>query len=71
MYNDTKNLHKMGEGDKNDEKMSTGHITVHKLKVVSVNARSIMNKLDELQSIAVEENPDIICITETWARTKT
>jgi hypothetical protein len=39
----------MGEGDKNDEKMSTGHITVHKLKVVSVNARSIMNKLDELQ----------------------
>ena len=26
-----------------------------------------MNKLDELQCIAVEENPDIICITETWA----
>ena len=57
----------MGEGDKNDEKRSTGHITVYKLKVVSVNARSIMNKLDELQCIAVEENPDIICITETWA----
>jgi hypothetical protein len=35
----------MGEGDKNYEKRST----VHKLKVVSVNARSIMNKLDELQ----------------------
>ncbi|KAK2162145.1 hypothetical protein NP493_1538g00003 [Ridgeia piscesae] len=55
------------KADKNDEKRSTGHITVHKLKVVSVNARSIMNKLDELQCIAVEENPDIICITETWA----
>ena len=24
-----------------------------------------MNKLDELQCIAVEENPDIICISET------
>ena len=57
----------MGEGDKNEEKRSTGHITVHKLKVVSVNAKSIMNKFDELQCIAVEENPDIICITETDA----
>ena len=57
----------MDEVDKNEEKRSTGHITVHKHKVVSVDARSIMNKLDELQCIAGEENPDIICITETWA----
>ena len=57
----------MGEGDKNEETRSTGHITVNKLKVVSVNTRSIMNKLDELQCITVKKNPDIIRIIETWA----
>ena len=64
MNKDTTNLQIIGEVDKNEEK---GNISVNKLKVVYVNARSIMNKLDELQCIAVEENPDIICITETWA----
>ena len=67
MYKDTNTLHKMGEGDKNEGKKSIGHITVHKFKVLSVNARSIMNKFDELQCIAVEKNPDIRCMTETWA----
>ena len=45
----------MDEWDRNEEKGSTGLITVHKPKVVSVTARSIMNKLNELQCIAVEE----------------
>jgi ribonucleases P/MRP protein subunit RPP40 len=31
-----------------------------------VNARSIMNKVDELQLYVEEEKPDIIGITETW-----
>ena len=44
-------LNKLGEGHNNEIKGSTGHITVHKLKVVSVNARSIMNKFDELHAV--------------------
>ena len=31
------------------------------------NARSDINKTDELELYVVEENPDIICITESWA----
>ena len=31
-----------------------------------VNARSIMNKLDELQAVSLEEQPDILGITESW-----
>lgn len=68
MYINTysKNLHKIGEGNKK-EIGSTGHITVNKLKAISVNARSLLNKLDEMQYVATEENPDLIYVTETWA----
>ena len=31
------------------------------------NARSVINKTDELELYVVEENPDLICITESWA----
>ena len=30
------------------------------------NARSIVNKLDELSAICSVENPDIVCIVESW-----
>ena len=36
------------------------------LKCMYVNARSIMNKLDELQAVLFEEQPDILGITESW-----
>ena len=36
------------------------------LKCFYVNARSLRNKKDELLSYIVEENLDIICITEAW-----
>ena len=31
------------------------------------NARSVINKTDELELYVVEETPDLICITESWA----
>ena len=33
----------------------------NKLKVISVNARSLLNKLDDMQCVASEENPDLTC----------
>ena len=36
------------------------------LKMITTNARSINSKLDELKATAIELNPDIIVITETW-----
>ena len=38
-----------------------------KLKCVLINARSIINKKQELEAMVLEENPDLIFITETWA----
>ena len=38
-----------------------------KLSCFYVNARSIINKRDELELYVVEEKPDIIGITESWA----
>ena len=40
------------------------------LKVFYVNARSLINKMDEIQLYAYEIDPDIICVQETWATEK-
>ena len=40
--------------------------SINKLSVIYMNARSIRNKFNELQAYVAEENPDIICITESW-----
>ena len=40
--------------------------TVKSLTLFYTNARSIMNKRDELITYATSEKPDIISITETW-----
>ena len=36
------------------------------LHFISINARSIMNKLTELQNIAIQTNVAVITISETW-----
>ena len=41
------------------------------LKIIYFNARSIGNKLDELQALANERDPDFILITESWCNDKT
>ena len=38
----------------------------NKLKCIYFNARSILNKLDELELYLAEENIDIVGVTETW-----
>ena len=38
-----------------------------KLTVFSVNARSLVNKMSEIECYAHEVDPDITCITESWA----
>lgn len=35
-------------------------------KVLSFNSRSVLNKLTEIETLAIEEEPDLILITETW-----
>lgn len=38
------------------------------LNFLSLNARSLLNKLDELRVIICNIQPDIVCITESWCR---
>ena len=40
--------------------------TCQQLKILSTNARSIISKIEELKVTAVDLNPDILAITETW-----
>ena len=40
----------------------------HLSRVILVNARSIINKMDELESYVCAHKPDLIMITESWAR---
>ena len=37
------------------------------LRFLSLNARSVMNKLDLLQATVLDLNPDVIGVTESWA----
>ena len=40
------------------------------MKCLQINARSIINKKEELEAVAYEKQPDLILITETWAKDK-
>ena len=40
----------------------------NKLKCIYFNARSIVNKLSELELCISEENPDILGLTESWLK---
>lgn len=46
--------------------ISSSNVRTSKLKCFYTNARSLVNKLDELNLYLIEEKPDIIGITETW-----
>ncbi len=50
--------------------INSKHISesVGKLKCIYFNARSIVNKLVELELCIVDEKPDIVGITETWLK---
>ena len=58
----------------NELKMSADNIktiskyVVNELKCVYFNARSIVNKIDELQLLLEAEHPDVIGISETWLK---
>ena len=41
------------------------------LKIIYLNARSIFNKLNDLEVLLNEHSPDIVLITETWCSTET
>jgi hypothetical protein len=51
--------------EKSKQNSRTGEAA--KLSCFYANARSIMNKRDELELYISEEKPDIIGVTETWA----
>ena len=38
----------------------------HGLRILYTNARSIVNKIQELKLHVLDTNPDMITITETW-----
>ena len=52
--------------EKNKNKEDRKVKTFNKLSCFYVNARSIMNKKDELELYLIQEKPDIVGITETW-----
>lgn len=43
----------------------TSH-TIKRLTLINVNARSVLNKTEALESLLVDYEPDIVAITETW-----
>ena len=45
---------------------SSNRNTVSKLKCFSINARSIINKMQELKCYIYELDPDFVMITESW-----
>ena len=71
------NCHKVKEGEYGNvyvNKLAHAQINgkgrstfVNKLVVLSVNARSLVNKMSELHCLVKDHIPDIICITESWA----
>ena len=36
------------------------------MKIIYLNARSLMNKINDLQILINDSDPDLILITETW-----
>ena len=58
---------KLREEKPNESKKTKTSEQCVKLKCFYVNARSIVNKHDELELYITDEKPDIVGITETWA----
>lgn len=40
------------------------------LKLMSLNCNSLYNKLPEVKQLLIEEDPDILCLCETWTKEK-
>jgi len=57
---------KLNKNEKNTESINKEIDSHHSLTCVYFNARSIMNKRDELELCLTHEKPDIVGITETW-----
>ena len=51
---------------KNKKNSEAKNKKLDSLKCFYFNARSIMNKIDELELYLTQEKPDIVGITETW-----
>lgn len=68
---DSPNSDQYRQKDRNEFcKSMTHYMQTKTLKVIYFNARSIVNKLVELQLIMSTEVPDVICITESWLNDK-
>ena len=48
------------------EKIENITTTKNELLIIHINARSVVNKIDEIKLLCYEVKPDILCITETW-----
>ena len=48
--------------------LDLSNYVANELKCVYFNARSIVNKIDELQLLIEAEHPDVIGISETWLK---
>ena len=52
---------------KNKKRRDVGiNSSLRHLSIIYLNARSLRNKMDELRMLAVQLNPDIIGVVETW-----
>ena len=51
-----------------DESHREDRVNLAELKCMLLNAESLANKMDEFRARVAEINPDIIGVTETWAK---
>ena len=51
-----------------DENHSEDRVSLAELKCMLLNAESLANKMDEFRARVAEKKPDIIGVTETWAK---
>jgi endonuclease/exonuclease/phosphatase (EEP) superfamily protein YafD len=65
----TRNVREKIDGDKEKESDDQPYSLISKrLKVFVHNIQSLNAKLNELEALALQENPDFICISEHWMR---
>ena len=48
------------------EKIESLYSNKDELLIIHINARSVVNKIEEIKLLCYEIKPDILCITETW-----
>lgn len=54
------------QADDNATRLADDHERAAKITVVNMNARSLLNKVEALESTLLEFEPHIATITETW-----